>query len=421
MQGCRNRETKRTMPAKRMAIVCAAALALAASLLAPALLSAAAFADTAGIPTGPDIPYRIVSVDNPNVVLTVQETSDGEPAGVVLDWRSDDARQLFILEEADDGETMVIALASDTARVLSAEVSEGRGALSVDTRDSGAFVRWTMVNLGNGQESICVAGGTSALSARSASAWAGEACVVRPDTRGVAQEWMLEAALPAPADPVYEGAPTIVCVGDSFLAGYALEGMQVNWGQVVGALLRSTVHRYDDGGSGFLARGGSGYDFARLADKAHAEYPDADIVIVAGGYNDSMAGMSPTAMRSAARSLGAKARALWPDAEIYVFANLWGNGENTYLGNAHTAAADARAEAVAAGIESLGDSRIHVCADCWDWLSGTGVSGLVGRDNVHPTSMGQVVIGVKMVTFMLEEAKAAVESENAAGDGPAAE
>ena len=403
---------------RRRAVLLSAALALLAFAL---LLPAAAFADIAGIPTGPDIPYRIVNVDNPNVVLTVQDAPDGEPAGVVLDWRNDASRQLFYLEEADDGETMLIVLAADPDHVLSGDVLAGRGEVSVVARDAGGaggtggtggigtgtYTAWTMENLGNGQASICIAGGTSALSARTGSAWAGEACMLRPDTRGVAQEWMLEAALPAPADPVLADGPTIVCIGDSFLAGYALEGMQVNWGQVVGAILHGTVHRYDDGGSGFLARGGGGYDFARLANKAHGEHADADIVIIAGGYNDSMAGMSASAMRGAARSLGARARDLWPDAEIYVFANLWGNGENTYLGNAHTAAADARAEAVAAGIGSLGDSRIHVCVDCWDWLIGTGVEGLVGRDNVHPTSMGQLVIGLHMVGFMLEEAQAA--------------
>ena len=163
---------------------------------------------------------------------------------------------------------------------------------------------------------------------------------------------------------------------------------QVSWGLAAARMLEATSWRYHDGGAGFSAKGQNGYTFSMLVDKAYVEHKTADMVIIGGGYNDHMAAFNTTYLKTAATALANKVTAKWPDAEVYVFVNLWGNGKNTTLGNAHTAAADTRAAAIRAGFESVGSDKIHVCTDCWSWIYT--MADAVSRDNIHPLTLGHL-------------------------------
>ena len=318
--------------------------------------------------------------------------------------------QCFELQDNGDGTVIFVNVAYPNLALTAAEEDWG-GRITAARSAGGANQQWRLDDIGDGVLHVWLGTSSWLLDISGMSAQPGAGCVLWQDNGTGVQHWRLEQVDPHERD--------IICIGDSFLAGYAPEGTQIDWGTVVGSTIGNPTYRYHDGGSGFSARGKTGYTFGTLADKAHAEHTTASLVLVGGGYNDHMAGASSSALQAAAVQFARKITSYWPNAEVFVFVNLWGNGKNTKLGNAHTTAADVRASAIKAGIESVGNPHIHVLATCWTWIY-TG-EGLVSSDNIHPLTAGHTIIASHMLDFIMSGSSSTGGSGSGSGSGTGGE
>lgn len=311
-----------------------------------------------------------------------------------------------MLQDNGNG-TVTFVNAAYPELALTAAEQAWRGRITAAALTGGVTQQWRLDDIGSGVLHVWLGDSPWLLDVNGLTAQAGVGCVLWQDNGTTLQHWRLERVDPHERD--------IICIGDSFLAGYAPEGRQIDWGTAVGSAIGNPTYRYSDGGSGFSARGQSGYTFGTLADRAHGEHPTASLVLVGGGYNDHMAGYSASALQASAAQLARKITSYWPDADVFVFVNLWGNGKNTSLGNAHTTAADVRASAIKSGLESVGNPHIHVLTSCWTWIY-TG-EGLVSSDNVHPLTPGHAIIAAHMLEFISSGSSSTGGSESGSGSG----
>ena len=375
--------------------------------------SRAAFATPYEPATGTDIRYRLVAASNSTLAVQLSADESGEVTPTLALRASRDA-QYFTLQDNGNGTVAIVSVAYPGLALTAAQQDWG-ARITAAPFGPGASQQWRFDDVGNGALHVWLGTTSWLLDIDGISAQSGTGCVLWQDNGTAVQHWILERVDGSGSADPQPQVRYAVCIGDSFLAGYAPEGTQISWGQAVGDTIGYPTYRYADGGSGFSARGQKGYTFGTLADKAYQDHKSPSVVLVAGGYNDHMAGYSTSALRTAAAQFARKITSYWPDAEIFIFVNLWGNGQNTSLGNAHTPAADSRASAIKAGIESVGNSHIHVLSNCWTWIY-TGV-GLVSSDNVHPLSAGHAVIAAHMVDFIRSEYPAIGGGTGGAGTG----
>ena len=87
---------------------------------------------------------------------------------------------------------------------------------------------------------------------------------------------------------------TIVCIGDSYLAGYNPDGNTTDWGTNLITYLNksnTTLKKYSDSGCGFVATGTGGKRFVDLINDAASDSSfnnaDVSLVIIGGGFNDA--------------------------------------------------------------------------------------------------------------------------------------
>lgn len=188
----------------------------------------------------------------------------------------------------------------------------------------------------------------------------------------------------------------IVFVGDSFLQGYATEGMQTDYGTFIANAISGTAQKLAEGGAGFYQTGQSGHTFLQLLQNATIDSPDA--FIIAGGYNDQMAQVSPANIASAGTALIQWFNANYPTVPVYVFPMIWGNGNNNSLGNSYGYPDEDNCKALRDAIlsaDAKGQARVQM--GCWTWLYGSTSGGLVSSDNVHPLTAGHRIIANSMI------------------------
>lgn len=168
----------------------------------------------------------------------------------------------------------------------------------------------------------------------------------------------------------------VVCIGDSYLAGWTPEGDVVDWGTRLSSLSGWTVHRFYKGGAGFTNTV-DGVNFTTLLNTAKNDVPDAgsvDLVLLAGGYNES-----PQIKRVDVKNWVDIARNYFPNAIIAVGYIAVHGTRSVYSVNASVSA---YAQEIS-GCVSLGD------------LSGALITDMkinVVSDGVHPDSTGQKLI-----------------------------
>ncbi len=117
-----------------------------------------------------------------------------------------------------------------------------------------------------------------------------------------------------------EDKPTLLCIGDSYIQGWAPEGMRTSWGRLVGDILGAETTVYGQGGVGFAHVGQSGTNFPGFIDSVREWYGDKepDMIILAGGINDAMYGSSSRGFANGAKSAVSKLLSYYPNAKIYV-------------------------------------------------------------------------------------------------------
>ena len=199
-------------------------------------------------------------------------------------------------------------------------------------------------------------------------------------------------------------ATRVVCLGDSFLLGYAREGTQTNWGQVIEGLTGCSAYILAEADTGFARPGNVGDTFTGCAKFAHKRQRTADVVIIGGGINDCLGGYTPEELEPAAYELGRALIKGWRRAEVYVFCPLWpSTAERIVFGEGDAA----RVAAIRAGLERAfaergREGQLHIITDCQTWLLDTGDASLTSADGVHPLSAGQEIIGERMLAAIAE-------------------
>ena len=194
----------------------------------------------------------------------------------------------------------------------------------------------------------------------------------------------------------------ICCIGDSFLQGYATEGMVTPWGTIIGNLTGATVQNFAEGGIGWSTTGQAGHVFSDLVDSAFSTMGEnVDIVIIAGGYNDSMAEKTSAEIATGASNAATKIRQYWPDASVYFFPNIWGNGYNSAGTNTYGYPDEENAKAIKRAMFTRTTGKpINVVMGCWTWLYANTQSGFISSDGVHPLEPGQAIIAHSMLQAM---------------------
>lgn len=196
------------------------------------------------------------------------------------------------------------------------------------------------------------------------------------------------------------GAGTnVLCIGDSFLQGYATEGPQTDWGQIIEDTTGATVTKIAEGGAGWATRGQQNHVFADLVDSGYSMLGNGvDVVIIGGGYNDSMAEATAANIGNGAATCITKIRNYWPDADVYFFPNIWGNGNKSDGTNTYGYPDEENAKAIKQAAFTMTSGKpVSVVMGCWTWLYGITSGGICSTDGVHPLTPGYAIIAHSML------------------------
>lgn len=183
---------------------------------------------------------------------------------------------------------------------------------------------------------------------------------------------------------------TVVCIGDSYLAGWTPDGDFTSWGVYLAGLLGKTVgddfRIYSQGGAGFVNTV-DGRNFVNMLDEAAADLSAvADrvgLVIVGGGFNDQYAAYNDILVRIAQFKSAMTAR--FPNATGFIADMAWSQQAAAYRSTAYNKAKVMRAYEIGAlnnGLQSF--------STCWRALIGVDPAGgkYLASDDVHPIEAG---------------------------------
>lgn len=214
-------------------------------------------------------------------------------------------------------------------------------------------------------------------------------CSSTPDTTPQSQA-------SAPAAPQPQRAPVVMILGDSYTAGTG--GMQpertyagdlarkLGWQVIIGG----------HGGTGFLARGRVGKNFARLFADQFAWRPAPDMMIIAGGHNDATRRNPLNGLSDAVWQLVNGVKERWPGVPVVLVGPMWGGTP--------TKGALAVRDVMQTAAGQLQVPFIDPLQEQWvtgDVSRGTGNADLyIRRDEVHPNETGNTYFADKMVTAL---------------------
>lgn len=181
---------------------------------------------------------------------------------------------------------------------------------------------------------------------------------------------------------------TAVYLGDSYTSGWAGAGIDArSWPRLVGAELGWRTVNLAVPGTGFLNAGWTDQPIGSRVAAAIAAAPD--VVVVAGGHNDSRWSAGATA--SAADRVLDRLRAALPDALLVVVGPIWPDGSppqrcRVLRDRLRTKAA------------SLGAIFIDPLAGGWFAASS---HRFIGPDGIHPTNAGHRAMADRFLAGLL--------------------
>lgn len=198
----------------------------------------------------------------------------------------------------------------------------------------------------------------------------------------------------APASPTWLSA---VLLGDSFTEGTGGTTVIEGLGVLLGDLLRWNVTATGLGGTGYLnAATGGKVKFRDRLTKDVVNY-NPDVVIVAGGINDT--GFTKSAVQTEARLLFGAIVAALPKARIYALGPFWPNGSPTQ------AATDVR-DALQTAANQIGVTFLDTITS--PWITGSGKVGTTtgtgnadlytSSDGTHPTDAGHAYLAHRIAS-----------------------
>ena len=112
---------------------------------------------------------------------------------------------------------------------------------------------------------------------------------------------------------------TVVCIGDSYLAGWTPDGTTLSWGEFLCNFLGKTMNtdcfKYYQGGAGFNTTN-EGNNFGTLLEKAsndsRFDNSDVGLIVVLGGANEPATGIT-----TAVNTFMTNAKTYFPNAKVY--------------------------------------------------------------------------------------------------------
>lgn len=185
-------------------------------------------------------------------------------------------------------------------------------------------------------------------------------------------------SVPAPEPRVAFGAPpgsTAVYLGDSFTSGWNGAGLGARgWPRLVDAVQEWRTVNLAVAGTGFINPGWTGQPIGSRV--AEAIRHDPDVIVLAGGHNDSRWSVSATS--KAADAVVDRLREGAPNALLVIVAPIWQNGDPPQR------CLELR-DRLRGKAASVGAVFIDPLAE--GWFSGAS-HRLIGPDGLHPTDAG---------------------------------
>ena len=187
-------------------------------------------------------------------------------------------------------------------------------------------------------------------------------------------------------------APVVMFLGDSYTTGklgqlpeqtYAAQtARDLGWQVILGGFR----------GTGFVARGHVGKDFAALFQEQLAWRPAPDLVIISGGHNDVR--HPPRVVGAAALRLLTTIRQRWPKTKLLMIGPMWGGDPTREASAIRTALAAVAARAHVPFVDPLAER----------WITGRRSEGTgnapryILSDGTHPTPAGARYLADRLVT-----------------------
>jgi lysophospholipase L1-like esterase len=223
-----------------------------------------------------------------------------------------------------------------------------------------------------------------------------DATIVEPPrtvTGGAARSTPLRPDVVVPDAPVIESGTvpgrgsTAVYLGDSYTSGWAGAGLGARgWPRLVGAERGWRTLNLAVPGTGFLNPGWTGQPIGSRVAAAIAARPD--VVVLAGGHNDSRWAADATAR--AAESAIDRLRAALPEALLVVVAPIWQDGSAPQRCRALRDRLRARAASVGA---------VFIDPLASGWFAGSS-HRFIGLDGIHPTNAGHRFIADRVLAAL---------------------
>lgn len=195
--------------------------------------------------------------------------------------------------------------------------------------------------------------------------------------------------------------PRVVAVGDSFTEGTGVFRPDGWVGAMAARLGWSDVYASGLGGTGYLSTNGARGTFrSRAATDIIAHAPD--IVIIAGGYNDTAS--SAAAVEAEAALLFAQIKAGLPNCELIVLSPWSSNNTLTSL--------QATRDAIFAAADGVADLTIDAITTGQAWIFGTGKTTsttgdgnadfYIASDGIHPSAAGYTYLGARVANAIAD-------------------
>ena len=206
----------------------------------------------------------------------------------------------------------------------------------------------------------------------------------------------LDAKIATKADRAEFAGKTLLTIGDSIMYGtgtsdHATQSIAAQ----IAAMLDMTVYNYAENNAGFTTNG-SGTRKANYLNQlkaAHAEHPDADVIVISGGCNDATV---DTDVYTAAVTAFRYAHDNFPNAKVFAAPFQYGACQ----GNDTIANGNSGRNLKVINNISRAALATNTCliSHCWEMM--VGQSQLLS-DTIHPNAEGAKIQAAKIVMGML--------------------
>lgn len=206
----------------------------------------------------------------------------------------------------------------------------------------------------------------------------------------------LDAKIATKADRAEFAGKTLLTIGDSIMYGMGTSDPATqSIAAQIAAMLDMTVYNYAENNAGFTTDGTGAHKANYLGQlkAAHAEHPDADVIVIAGGCNDATVNTDVYAQAVTAFKY---AHDNFPNAKVFAAPFQYGacKGNDT-IANGN----DGRNLKVINNISRAAlETNTCLISHCWEMM--VGQSQLL-KDAIHPNADGSRIHAAKIVMGML--------------------